>query len=909
MKPLRRLLHLEDDRYDADLTRRSLTAEWPDCAVVLADSEEAFTAALAVGGFDLILADFRLPSFDGLAALALARKLSPGTPVVFLSGALGDEAVVEILKAGATDYVLKDRPARLVPVIRRALNEAEERSRRQQVEKQLRQSEEQYRNLFEHTTDLIHSVTPEGRFVYVNRAWQETLGYSQTEVAGLTLFDVVHPEYHEQCREQFQSVRPGDELGVSEVIFLTKQGRHIYLEGNSCACFESGKPVATRGIFRDVTEKKMAEVALKRSIREYEALVNAIDGIVWQAELPGLRFHFVSQQSERLLGYPVRCWLEEPTFWQDHIHPEDRERAVALCTELTPEQKYQNFEYRMLASDGRVVWLRDIVSVGAETGEAPRIQGIMLNITARKQAEAARRDSEALKATIMEAALDCIIVTDHEGKIIEFNPAAEKTFGYSRSEILGQPVAERMVPPALRERHQQGIRNYLATGKGPVLGKRIEITALRADGSEFPVELAIIPIQLGERPVFTAYLRDITTRKRAEEKMARIQAKLETSNQEMLRKNQEIQNFYHTLSHELKTPLTSAREFVSIVMDGLAGPVNETQKEYLGIAKDSCNQLRACINDLLDATRLETGKLKLELKSTALDALVHRVVAAMGPAAAAKNIALSQREQPGLPAVPLDEHRMTQVISNLLNNALKYTSAGGQIVVTVGEATDNPALVQVSVSDTGSGIPKEEQERIFDRLYQVKTGDAATEQGVGLGLYLCRELVQLHGGRIWVESAPGRGSTFSFVVPKSQELLRSNLLVVDDDPDMIGMLRDVLQTERYNVRSAHNGLGALQQIQEQVPDIILLDLAMPELDGAATLKEIRKNWGNIPVIVHTGHADGELMKQALAFSPLTLLAKPCSVDQILETVRKVQSSGDTAVWSKNHYGLPRPHRN
>ena len=365
----------------------------------------------------------------------------------------------------------------------------------------------------------------------------------------------------------------------------------------------------------------------------------------------------------------------------------------------------------------------------------------------------------------MEATLDCIVVMNEQGEVIELNPTAEKTFGYTRAELLGQLFVEKIMPPAMRERHLQVLKKFLRTRKGR-LGKRIETTAIRADGCEFPVELAVVPIQLGERGVFTAYLRDITERKEVEKKMRRIRVRLEQTNQDLRRKNREIQNFYHTLSHELKTPLTSAGEFISIVMDGLAGPVSHTQMEYLGIARQSCNQLRFCINDLLDATRLETGKLAIELKRSSLIPVIHRVLTTMRSRAKEKGITLSHELQPALQDLPLDELRMTQVISNLLGNAIKYTPPGGSVTIEACDASGRPEFIQVSVRDTGCGVPTEEHERIFDRLYQVKSGDATTEQGVGLGLYLCRELVQLHGGEIRVESQLGKGSTFSFVLPK-----------------------------------------------------------------------------------------------------------------------------------------------
>jgi len=618
------------------MLQKQLRPEWPSCQIVTAATEADFVATLATKKFDLILSDYRIPGFGGVRALALAREKCPDVPFIFVSGAIGDEVAVETLKAGATDYVLKDSVARLVPAICRALGEAEERDRSRAAEARLRQSEEQYRELFENATDLIHIVSPHGRFLYVNRAWRNALEYTEKEVAGLTLFEVIHPEYRDQCRERLRSPKDGP-AGSWEAIFMSKYGRQLYVEGNTSAWVISGHLAGSRGIFRDVTEKRLAAIALKNSHRQYESLVNSLDGIVWQADLPSLRFTFVSLQAERLLGYPLQNWLQQPSFWIDHIHPEDRQMAQAIVSSVAPGQGYRSFEYRMIAADGRIVWLRDTVT--PSEGNRAHVRGIMVDITERKEAE------EAVRL---------------------------------------------------------------------------------------------------------------------------IQAKLEHSNEILQRKNEEIQNFYHTLSHELKTPLTSAREFISIVMDGLAGSLNETQREYLGIARDSCNQLRVCINDLIDATRIETGKLAIQLQPTSLRRLIQQVVTTMRSAAAEKKITLAQELDPVLSDLPLDPNRMTQVITNLLNNAIKYTPFGGQVLVAARDSSEEADAIQVSVRDTGCGIPKHEQVRIFDRLYQVKTGDAATEQGVGLGLYLCRELVQLHGGRIWVKSDPGEGSTFAFVLPKSE---------------------------------------------------------------------------------------------------------------------------------------------
>jgi len=538
MKAPARFLVLEDNGGDAALLKKQLVSEWPDCQVLRIATEAGFFAALKKGGFDLIISDYRLPDIGGLDALKLSREHRPEVPFLFFSGTLGDDVAVESLKAGALDYVLKDRPARLIPAIQRALKEAEQAAFRKRVDEQLKKS----------------------------------------------------------------------------------------------------------------------TLALTESIHQHEVL----------------------------------------------------------------------------------------------------------------------------------------------------------------------------------------------------------------------------------------------------------EAKLKQTNEDLLRKNKEIQNFYHTLSHELKTPLTSAREFISIVIDGIAGPLNPKQLEYLGVARESCNQLRACINDLIDATRIETGKLRLDIKPTALAPLLHKITLAMSRSAEAKNIRIIEDLQADLPKIPLDQHRIIQVVTNLLNNAIKYTPREGVITLEAAELPSRPEVVRISVRDNGRGIPKEEQDHIFDHLYQIKAGDATTEQGIGLGLFLCRELVELHGGTIAVESEPGKGSTFSFELPRNRESLKTNILIVDDDPDLLETLPLLLTPELFNVRTARDGLEALEQMRQQPVDIVLLDLSMPAFNGSSTLKALRQDWPGVPVIIHTALSDGDVMKDALVCSPFTLLAKPSTPEQILETIRRVQRATDTVHWQRNHFGLPKP---
>ena len=231
------------------------------------------------------------------------------------------------------------------------------------------------------------------------------------------------------------------------------------------------------------------------------------------------------------------------------------------------------------------------------------------------------------------------------------------------------------------------------------------------------------------------------------------------------KKNEEITRFYHTLSHELKTPLTAATEFVLLLLEGLAGPVNEQQTEFLETVKESHSLMALYINDILDATRLETGKLSLHLNSIDLAELLDRLVATFWSSARDKEIRLEFEREDGLCRAFVDDRRITQIVSNLLGNAIKFTPKGGRVSVSINKDHESEDRLRVTVTDTGRGISQEQLPHIFDRLYQVTKDDISTHGGLGLGLSICKDLVELHGGEISVVSTPGAGSTFSFAVP------------------------------------------------------------------------------------------------------------------------------------------------
>ena len=240
---------------------------------------------------------------------------------------------------------------------------------------------------------------------------------------------------------------------------------------------------------------------------------------------------------------------------------------------------------------------------------------------------------------------------------------------------------------------------------------------------------------------------------------------LQKANQELLRKNREIQTFYQRLSSKLKSPVTSARGYVSLVLEGTAGPLTDAQRKYLNHVQHSCSQMLDCIRDLDDVTRLQTGELPITRVPLSVDELVSEVITSTSPVAGKKGIFLKDETESDLPRIHADDARIRQVLSHLVSNAIKFTPEGGAVTVRATESPLAPGFVLISVRDTGRGIEREKLPFVFDRLYQVSSDDWMTHRGLGLGLYICRELVKLHGGNMSVHSEPGKGSTFSFTVP------------------------------------------------------------------------------------------------------------------------------------------------
>jgi PAS domain S-box-containing protein len=521
--------------------------------------------------------------------------------------------------------------------------------------------------------------------------------------------------------------------------------------------------------------------------------------------------------------------------------------------------------------------------------------GIALGIR-RKQAEAQRRQSEARKAAILETALDCIITIDQNSRVLEFNPAAERTFGYSRGEAMGKPLPELVIPLRYREAHNRGLAHYLETGIGPVLGKRIEISAMRSNGSEFPVELAVSRIESTGPPIFTATLRDITPRREAETELLRARQAAEDANKAK-------SAFLASMSHELRTPLNAIIGYGEMVQEeaaemGALALLPDLQKIH-----SAGRHLLGLINDVLDLSKIEAGKMELYLETFEIATMVKDVANTAGATLGRNNNRFELHLPPDFGNMHADLTKVRQCLLNILSNAAKFTKDGLVALNVSEELRDGTPFILFQVSDTGIGIGPERREDLFEPFTQANAGTTRNFGGTGLGLSLARHFSRLMEGDLTFESEPGKGSVFSIHLPRHvkdriaepvpartlhEEMpgdTEGTILVIDDDPAVSDLIRRLLIKEGFRAEVANNGAEGLRRAKELRPTVITLDVMMPKMDGWSVLTALKNDpdLSAIPVVMLTITDNRNL---GFTLGAAEYLTKPVERERLIAILRR-----------------------
>ncbi len=869
------------------------------------------------------------------------------------------------------------------------------------VEDQIRASEERYRDLFENTSELIQSVAPDGSLIYVNKAWRETLGYTEEEIAHLNLSSVIHPDSREHCLRVFGRIMAGEAVGKVEAVWLTKDGRRVLVEGTSSCRMEGGRPVSTRGIFRDVTARRQMEKELERffNLSVDMICVLGFDGFAKR----------LNPAYEATLGFaPAEIMAEPLLAW---IHPEDREQAGAEIQRLACGEVTTHIEFRLRCKDGSYRWTA--WTANAVSGEQVFF-AVGRDITEQRQAEERLRESEARISAILSTAGDAIITIDTNGRVVSANPAVERMLGYPVEEIIGQNIS-RIMPEPHRSAHSGYLARYMQTGVTRVVGYTNEVTAVRKDGTTFPISLSVSKVTLHDRILFTGIVRDISETKRAEAQLQRSELRyrtlathspvgifqsdatgarvyhneswcamtglpadraagngwldaLHSDDRERVRAawervrtgggmgeleyrfvrpdgevvhvlgrtvalrdasgtpdgyigivtdvsalkraqaaaetaNRSKSEFLANMSHEIRTPLNGVIGMTELALDT---ELTDEQQEYLTTAKASADALLRVINDILDFSKIEAGKLDLDPTDFSLRTTLGGCLKTLAGRAHDKGLELTDDIGPEVPdALVGDGGRLRQILVNLVGNALKFTDHGEVVVrVAVAERTGDSVTLQVSVSDTGIGIPADKLAAVFEPFTQADGSTTRHYGGTGLGLTISTQLVRMMGGRIWVESEVGKGSTFHFTArlgfgaaPEVRsvewpELRDLRVLVVDDNATNRRIQTRTLAGWKMRPLAVEDAGAALAAMREAARTsdpfaLALLDVNMPGKDGFTLAEEIRQDPALAPtplIMLTSGNRNGEFARSK-QLGVAAYLVKPVQQGELLTAIR------------------------
>jgi two-component system cell cycle sensor histidine kinase/response regulator CckA len=917
-----KILHLEDNRADAELVRELLSDEWTDCQIKLVETKSDYSNELTRGGYDLILSDFSLVRFDGSEALKMALTYAPTIPFIFLSGNIGEDRAIEAVRSGAADYVLKDRVKRLATAIRRAIRETQERKHLHAMTA----DRERLAAILEHTPDFVGLTSPAGRVLYLNRAARQMIGLAEgLPVETLDVTALHPPEVVQRMLGESSEIAKKTGTWTGESMLLGRGGAKIPVSQVMMAHRdEHGSLEYFSTVMRDLTARKQTEAL----VNGQNQVLEMIAGGEPLSETLTTLLHFIERQSEDMLcsillleddGRRLRH-CAAPRLSATYTKAIDGliigptagscgtaafRRAAVLVEEITTDPLWA--DYRVLAEEHglRACWSAPIFDVnhrmlgtfavyrdqpGLPTEHHRRLIDIAIHMAAiclsRYETEKMLRD----QASILNKAGDAIVITDSQNRVTFWNQSAARTFGWTANEAIGREDLELFGQSA----HAEILAARNATEQNPEW--RGEMRLQHRQGKSLVMDNRITLLRDDvNRPQGRLWIAtDITDRKRIEEQFFRAQ-RLES-----------LGMLAAGIAHDLNNVLAPILLAAPMLRDHAHDP---SDLRMISTLEKSAERGAALVRQILGfAQGADGAHVPLQTKHLLRD--IATFVGETFP----KSIHLDATIPNNLWRVKANATQLHQVLLNLCVNARDAMPKGGtltlrgenqildEVTAAEHEGAQPGAFLTFHVEDTGEGIPPDVLARIWEPFFTTK----ASDKGTGLGLSTVRGIVESHSGFIEVSTTPGQGSRFRVYLPALDQALEKGssdvpapaiprgtgelVLVVDDEVSIRNMSATMLSRQGYRVLTAGDGAEAIALFAPRSKEIslVITDLSMPNLDGAALAGVIRRINPEVKIIAVSGLAasgQGETPTQNFTenflFKPFRREALLTMVDEVL----------------------------
>ena len=905
-EPIRVLL-VEDDPDDYELIRKYISQiKNSNYDFTWAPSYSTGLEKLSTSRFHLVLLDFRLGPHTGLEFLEEADRRHSTAPVVFLTGLDDFDTDVKTMRAGAADFVSKNRLDSFL--LERTIRYALERSR---AAKELKRSEENFRSLIELLPEGL-MVHRDNKILYVNPNLVRLLGYaSPDQLIGRSPLELVHSDFRAIARKRIEMVAEGEGRQYNppiEIIFLRKDGEPIYVEGEGLSIIFEGQRAITT-ILRDITEKKRAEEALKESHFFLEKAQEAAHLGSWISEIGMEGTLTWSKEVYRIFGVPPGTVLKVRDFFE-LVHPEDAKALQTALEDALLKNVPYHQDHRIVLSNGTVRWVNEQAEIIRDkAGQPLKMVGVVQDITERKIAEQALRYSENQFRGVFDGALEAMLIIDNNGSILDANKSACTLLEFTKEEMLKHRV------DAFFEStfdFQWAQKSFMTTGlfSGKVRLRKNNAETLDA---EFTARGHILPGR------HLAVFRDVTERSRME-RQAFLNDKLAT-----------VGTLAAGIAHEINNPMSyvlanlgflkgnlEMLQSISASMRSIATEPNRENKleklekfvasphiprilfeveEEITQSIEGSQRIRDIVLGLKSFARFDDE----EMHPVRLDELIDAAIS-MTSHEIKYRANLQKKYDPQIPSLSLNTGKLQQVFVNLLVNASQAIEPGKVNQNTISVTTQKEGTgVWIHITDTGSGIPKDVLPKIFNPFFTTKP----VGSGTGLGLSICHEIIRSHGGEIRVQSEVGKGTTFSIYLPireakparenaveESRPTRPAKLLIVDDEPTNLKVFKRMVE-KTHQAETALGGREAMQLLEKSGAqfDIIVTDLNMPDVSGMELHKYVLEKFPDLAekTIFITGGAFTDSSKEFLKEVDNPRLEKPFEAQELLKAVHDLLS--------------------